>query len=81
METCSICLENIHEDPVCTGSCSHLFHRQCLTIWIVTRVPAQDGVLRLSCPYCRRIVMGILRPPQRNKKDEVVQGTAPEEKR
>ena len=34
-ETCSICIcEFENDDKVIITSCSHLFHEQCLTLWI-----------------------------------------------
>jgi hypothetical protein len=42
-ETCSICLEVIHEHIKKT-SCNHFFHAECLNTWFL---------YNLTCPYCR----------------------------
>ena len=42
---CSICLESIDDENVCTTNCNHTFCKQCLDTWFDQK--------RLSCPMCR----------------------------
>ncbi|CAE6006448.1 unnamed protein product [Arabidopsis arenosa] len=49
LETCAICLENLlrrSKDYRQMPNCSHCFHEQCVTKWLV---PQNN-----SCPLCRR---------------------------
>ncbi|WP_257281730.1 RING finger domain-containing protein [Endozoicomonas sp. ISHI1] len=48
---CSICLTDFEEsDDVLKTSCSHLFHIDCLKVWLTTEL---DGRIVNSCPECR----------------------------
>ncbi|WP_422411292.1 MULTISPECIES: RING finger domain-containing protein [unclassified Endozoicomonas] len=49
--TCSICLTNFEEsEDVVKTSCSHLFHVDCLKLWLTTEI---DERTVNSCPECR----------------------------
>ncbi|XP_020883505.1 uncharacterized protein LOC9316653 [Arabidopsis lyrata subsp. lyrata] len=53
-ETCAICLENLlrgSKDYRQMPNCSHCFHEQCVTKWLV---PQNN-----SCPLCRRPIKGV----------------------
>ena len=43
--TCSICLDYITPEQLCTTNCNHIFCKQCLDTWFDRK--------RLSCPMCR----------------------------
>ena len=45
---CSICLENIENLNLCTLSCNHTFHADC----IIT-----SAINKNSCPICRNIII------------------------
>ena len=44
-DCCSICLDDINSKPNTTTSCSHIFHKVCLTAWFM---------IKHTCPYCRQ---------------------------
>ena len=46
LHECSICLDIIQYD-VCTTSCNHMYHANCLTAWY--------NMGRVNCPLCRAV--------------------------
>ena len=48
--SCIICLENFEDKKsiICTTSCNHMFHYECLKAW------AENNVLSFKCPICKK---------------------------
>jgi len=49
LETCSICTENIHNEP-CDLRCKHVYHAKCIDQWFAT---LRSQSRPPTCPYCR----------------------------
>ena len=54
MNTCSICLDEVHLDYSITLSCEHLFHKDCIEECIDHKMKSIEyGTNKLCCPNCR----------------------------
>ena len=49
-EDCCICLDNLDYE-VCLLSCNHLFHFDCLSIWILK---CRNNNKPITCPLCKQ---------------------------
>lgn len=58
-ETCSICLEEIHDQKIQVYPCSHTFHPTCLSGWRSTR---PEETSKITCPNCRGVDLEANRP-------------------
>lgn len=58
-ETCSICLEEIHDQKTRVYPCSHTFHQACLSEWRTTLSEKAD---KITCPNCRGLDVEANRP-------------------
>lgn len=45
-KTCSVCLQSIEDENICTTDCHHEFCKECLDNWFNRH--------KLSCPLCRK---------------------------
>uniref|UniRef100_UPI002147D581 RING finger domain-containing protein n=2 Tax=unclassified Endozoicomonas TaxID=2644528 RepID=UPI002147D581 len=54
---CSVCLTDfVESDDVVKTSCSHLFHIDCLKVWLTTEL---DGRMVNTCPECRHDLVAL----------------------
>ena len=48
---CPICYEEIQENEIKQLSCTHCFHKKCITTWCII---TQENTGSSTCPCCRR---------------------------
>jgi hypothetical protein len=51
-EQCPVCLQDITDDDEITLSCTHTFHKTCMTS--TCNMPQFDNKTKCNCPLCRR---------------------------
>ena len=60
-DECTICLLQYTEESKKTTECNHIFHNECIKIWLQTNI---------SCPLCRTVLIApivnvnVVRTPQ-----------------
>jgi hypothetical protein len=51
---CPVCLEDITDDDEITLSCTHTFHKTCMTM--TCNMPQFDEKTKCNCPMCRKLL-------------------------
>ena len=48
-DICPICIENFEKETIVRLDCNHVYHKDCLEMWIINNNNDE-------CPYCRKII-------------------------
>jgi hypothetical protein len=48
-DICPICIENFEYETIVKLDCNHVYHKDCLEMWIINGNNDE-------CPYCRKII-------------------------